>query len=472
MSQQLHRRNPSNESIEALVNPAAVSVPAGSPSKTPERRSGGKKNMKNQHEGDVEMNTALISSPNKLKSKDSNLHLEHASNNNNNNDKEGGKGSSALTAAGWKAVSACTMYSFCSVSMILVNKSLASRCVRSLSAQYMYERTIGMDDPTLDGASTSSRPSERPSHRSRNFSLSFHLSLVRSLTHSLYLIFASRSYNHLIDGDLNILLVVFQAVVAVVCVETCKHAGWIEHYPSLTWDVARAWAPVNILFCAMLFTGMASLQTNSVPMVTVFKNVTNVLTTAGDYFFFGNKPELMVIAAFGIMLFGAVAAAWNDITVSGAGLFWMGANCVSTAGYVLYMKFATVNVKLTKFGMVHVNNMLCVVFLLPVAMVMGEVTTYLDSDDIHTADYLFKNIFAGFVGFFLNFASLNCVQATGPTTYAIVGSLNKVPVAFLGYILFDNVITFDTWCYIVVSMFGGFLYSYAMIAKSRKGHKN
>lgn len=264
---------------------------------------------------------------------------------------------------------------------------------------------------------------------------------------------------------------VFQAVVAVVCVETCKRQGWIERYPDLTWDVARAWAPVNVLFCAMLFTGMASLQTNSVPIVTVFKNITNVFTTAGDYFFFGNKPEPMITAAFAIMLFGAVAAAWNDIAVSAVGLFWMSTNCASTAGYVLYMKFATANVKLTKFGMVHVNNVLCIAFLLPAALILGEVITFLDSAEIHTIDYFFKNIFAGFVGFFLNFASLNCVQATGPTTYAIVGSLSKVPVAFLGYVLFDNIISFDTWCYIAVSMCGGFLYSYAMIEKTRKGHK-
>lgn len=257
--------------------------------------------------------------------------------------------------------------------------------------------------------------------------------------------------------------------MAVVCVETCKHLGWIERYPPLTFEMTRAWAPVNLFFCAMLFTGMASLQTNSVPMVTVFKNITNVLTTAGDFFFFGSKPESLVIAAFSVMLFGAIAAARNDITISSTGLFWMGANCVSTSGYVLYMKFATKTVKLSTFGMVHVNNALCVAFLLPIAMMRGEVVTYFDTDAIHTMEYFFKNLFAGFVGFFLNFASLSCVQVTGPTAYAIVGSLNKVPVAFLGYIMFDSVITFDTWCYIGVSMCGGFLYSYAQIQKSHKG---
>jgi GDP-mannose transporter len=230
----------------------------------------------------------------------------------------------------------------------------------------------------------------------------------------------------------------------------------------------RLWAPVNILFCLMLFTGMASLQYNSVPMVTIFKNITNIVVTIGDYYCFGTTAGSLVILAFAVMLSGAVAAAWNDIEMSALGVFWMAMNCVSTAGYILYMKFATKNVKLSKFGMVFYNNVLCSVFLLPCAIVMGQVTIFLKTPAIHTTDYFLKNFFAGFVGFFLNFASLTCVAATGPTTYAIVGSLNKVPVAILGYILFDNVITTQTWFFIAISMSGGFLYSYAKIMEGRK----
>ena len=271
----------------------------------------------------------------------------------------------------------------------------------------------------------------------------------------------------MIDGNLNVLLVVFQAFVAAACVGVSKRLKLVD-FPALTAEMARAWAPVNVFFCLMLFTSMAALQTNSVPMVTVFKNVTNILTTAGDYVFFGNRPEALVLAAFGVMLLGAVSAARNDIYVTGSGLFWMAANCVSTSSYVLYMKFATQNISMSKFGMVYVNNVLCIVFLLPVALFMGEVSLFLNTDAIHTHDYAVKNVFAGFVGFFLNFASLNCVSITGPTTYAIVGSLNKIPVAFLGYILFDSVITAKTWFFITVSMFGGFLYSFAKINSARQ----
>jgi GDP-mannose transporter len=298
-----------------------------------------------------------------------------------------------------KVLSACCTYSFCSVSMVLVNKSLAS------------------------------------------------------------------SYNDLIDGDLNILLVVFQAIVAVLAVKISQKLSWIE-LPAFSWEIARQWAPVNIFFCAMLFTGMASLQFNSVPMVTIFKNVSNISTAIGDYYFFGNKPENLVIAAFGIMLSGAVAAAWNDMSISFAGLAWMALNCLASSGYVLYMKHATETVKLKKFGMVFYNNLLCVFFLLPVAVVQGQIRLFFESRVLHTADYAAENLFAGLVGFFLNFAALNCVEASGPTTYVTIGSLNKIPVAFLGYWIFDSAISKETWFFISVSMCGGFLYSFAKLQSS------
>eukprot|EP00980_Cylindrotheca_fusiformis_P013458 scaffold3437_cov113-Cylindrotheca_fusiformis.AAC.25 len=307
------------------------------------------------------------------------------------------------SAKNGKILSACGFYSFCSVSMVLVNKSLAS------------------------------------------------------------------SYKDVIAGDLNILLVVFQAIVAVVAVELCKCLKWVE-YPNFSLRTAREWAPVNIFFCLMLFTGMASLQHNSVPMVTIFKNITNIITTIGDYYCFGSTSETLVIVAFGIMLGGAVMAAWNDISVSATGLFWMMLNCFSCSGYVLYMKFATKTVKLSKFGMVFYNNLLCIFFLLPAAYAMGEVQLFLQTEAIHTPDYLQKNAFAGLVGFLLNFASLHCVSLTGPTTYAIIGSINKVPIAILGYFLFDNKISNETWFFISISMAGGFLYSYAKLqtAHSKK----
>ena len=166
------------------------------------------------------------------------------------------------------------------------------------------------------------------------------------------------------------------------------------------------------------------------------------------------------------MLGGAVFAAKHDISLSLTGLLWMALNCISSSGYVLYMKHATETVNLKKFGMVFYNNVLCVVFLLPVAIFMGQTKLFFNSRVLHTADYATNNLFAGLVGFFLNFASLSCVEASGPTTYVTIGSLNKIPVAFLGYWLFHSQISKETWFFIAISMCGGFLYSYAKLESS------
>lgn len=311
------------------------------------------------------------------------------------NPEKGEKHATSRLLAAWS----CLLYSFCAVSMVLVNKSLAS------------------------------------------------------------------SYNHLIEGQgLNFLLVVFQSIIAVVAVEFSKLMKWVT-YPNFNFETAKQWMPVNIFFCAMLFTGMASLQHNSVPMVTVFKNITNILIAAGDFYFFNTPSEFLVKAAFGVMLLGAVLAAKNDASVSFVGLFWMVMNCCATAGYILYMKFATKTIKLSKFGMVFYNNLLCTILLLPVTILNGELALFANTTAIHTTDYGMKNAFAGFVGFFLNFASLNCVERTGPSTYAIVGSLNKIPIALLGWTLFNAEISPQSWFFIGVSLCGGFLYSYAKLRK-------
>ncbi|GMH46766.1 hypothetical protein TrRE_jg12915 [Triparma retinervis] len=267
--------------------------------------------------------------------------------------------------------------------------------------------------------------------------------------------------------NLSVLLVVFQAVFAVGCCELAKSFNYIT-YPPLERGLARKWLPVNIFFSLMLFTGMQALANSSVPIVTIFKNIANIFIAAGDGYFFGGQVDSLTKLAFGVMLSGAVMASGGEGAVTFLGLFWMISNCLSTAGYVLYMKHATRTVKLPRFGMVYYNNVLTTLLLLPVTIANGELLSFLRNADLHTLDYLLKNSWAGFVGFFLNFASLTCVAATGPTTYAIVGSVNKIPTAVLGWALFDTAIEGRTAFFIGVSMAGGFIYSAAKIKQQKE----
>jgi len=210
---------------------------------------------------------------------------------------------------------------------------------------------------------------------------------------------------------------------------------------------------------------MASLQhTNSVPMIWVFKSVATIITAFGDCVIYGAPVELLVIVALIVMLAGAVIAARNEVEVTHVCLFWMLVNCVFTSGYVLYLKYVTKNVRLSKFDMVFYNNVLNSLFLFPVSVMNGEFKTFMSTPVLHSVGYAVKNGLAGFVGFFLNLSSLNCIAQTGPTTYAVIGSLNKVPIALMGYYIFDAKISEETRTFISISLLGGILY---IVAKLR-----
>eukprot|EP00903_Cladosiphon_okamuranus_P010193 g9652.t1 len=292
---------------------------------------------------------------------------------------------------------------------------------------------------------------------------------------SISMILANKFLAASFEAKLHLLPMAFQCFVAVILVEISRVQGWVQYEP-FNMATAMRWFPIAVFFCTMLLSSFLSMQYMNVPMVTVFKSLTNLVIVTGDYFWHKQVATPLVLLALGVMTGGAILASWNDIEFSAWGYFWMSANCFATASYVLTMKFATRTMKLPKFGMVFYNNLLGFLIMLPVAVCFGEVFTFekfgiegfLDRADLHTFKYMSINLFAGAAGFFLNFAALWCVGATSATTYAVVNTVNNFPVSILGYFLFPgSTITETQAWFIVVNILGGFIYSAAKIKEQK-----
>ncbi|CAN0428167.1 unnamed protein product [Laminaria digitata] len=121
--------------------------------------------------------------------------------------------------------------------------------------------------------------------------------------------------------------------------------------------------------------------------------------------------------------------------------------------------------------MVFYNNLLTSCLLAPAAFAVGDFKIFLATPQLHTLTYTAINLFSGVVGVSLNFASLWCVGATSATTYAVVGSVNVIPTAILGFCLFESPISRQMGEFMVVSMLGGFLYSYAKLQEKWEAEK-
>lgn len=102
----------------------------------------------------------------------------------------------------------------------------------------------------------------------------------------------------------------------------------------------------------MIYTGAKALQYLSVPVYTIFKNLTIIVIAYGEVLWFGGSVTPLTLLSFGLMVLSSVIAAWADIQAAidgvghsgetsaalatlNAGYAWMGMNVVCTSSYVL-----------------------------------------------------------------------------------------------------------------------------------------
>ena len=114
--------------------------------------------------------------------------------------------------------------------------------------------------------------------------------------------------------------------------------------------------PISVLLVGMIYTSTKALQFLSVPVYTIFKNLTIIVIAYGEVLWFGGSVTPLALLSFGLMVLSSVVAAWADIqsaihggtaasvdasvaiSTLNAGYTWMGLNVFCTASYVLGMK--------------------------------------------------------------------------------------------------------------------------------------
>jgi GDP-mannose transporter len=102
----------------------------------------------------------------------------------------------------------------------------------------------------------------------------------------------------------------------------------------------------------MIYTSTKALQFLSVPVYTIFKNLTIIVIAYGEVLWFGGSVTPMALLSFGLMVLSSVVAAWADIQAAingighasetsaalstlNSGYAWMGLNVFCSASYLL-----------------------------------------------------------------------------------------------------------------------------------------
>jgi GDP-mannose transporter len=107
----------------------------------------------------------------------------------------------------------------------------------------------------------------------------------------------------------------------------------------------------------MIYTGNKALRFLSVPVYTIFKNLSIITTAYGEVLWFGGTISPLTLASFGLMVLSSFVAAWADIQYAisattkdpseasvsslgtlNAGYAWMFMNVICSSTYLLSIR--------------------------------------------------------------------------------------------------------------------------------------
>ncbi|KAF2719890.1 Golgi GDP-mannose transporter [Polychaeton citri CBS 116435] len=289
----------------------------------------------------------------------------------------------------------------------------------------------------------------------------------------------SGSYN------LNFFLLAVQAIVCVVAIGTLKAANVIT-YRDFNSNEAKKWFPITLLLIGMIYTSTKAIAFLSIPVYTIFKNLTIILIAYGEVLWFGGSVTGMALLSFGLMVLSSIIAAWADIqhalsshtgevvsteaseaiATLNAGYFWMLFNCFCTAAYVLGMRKRIKLTNFKDFDTMYYNNLLSIPVLLAGSLFVEDwssanITRNFPSE--HRNAILFSMVLSGLSSIFISYTSAWCVRVTSSTTYSMVGAINKLPIALSGLIFFDAPVTFGSVSAIAVGFISGLVYAAAKV---------
>lgn len=290
------------------------------------------------------------------------------------------------------------------------------------------------------------------------------------------------------DFNLNFLLLAIQNIICVVAIQGAKTFGQIT-FRDFKMDEARKWFPISLLLISMIYTGSKAIQFLSVPVYTIFKNLTMILIAYGEVLWFGGSVTRLTLFSFGLMVLSSVVAAWADISAAissyghgstetttqlstlNAGYIWMLVNCLTSAAYILGMRKRIKLTNFKDFDTMFYNNLLSIPVIILCSLFLEDWST--ENIDKNFPPALRNNlmiaiVFSGLSSIFISYTSAWCVRVTSSTTYSMVGALNKLPIALSGLIFFDSPVTFPSVSAIGLGFISGIVYAMAKVKQQKE----
>lgn len=205
----------------------------------------------------------------------------------------------------------------------------------------------------------------------------------------------------------------------------------IVEFPSLSLDTTYKIFPLPLIFFFNTVCGLGGTKRLNLPMFTVLRRFSILMTMLLEQFLLGNKRRWEMQLAVYLMIFGALFAAWYDLTYNLPGYVMIFLSDIATALNGVYTMKKLQSKSLGKYGILFYNAL----FMLLPTVALVYFTGGLDQarnapwlDPLFTVQLTASCI----MGFVLNYSVVLCTLYNSALTTTIVGVMKNIVVTYLG----------------------------------------
>ncbi|KAL3298916.1 ATP-dependent RNA helicase dbp9 [Colletotrichum asianum] len=235
-----------------------------------------------------------------------------------------------------------------------------------------------------------------------------------------------------------------QAIVSTTAIIFAKRLRMIRNLAPINYTKAKQWFPISLLLVSMIYTGNKALQFLSVPVYTIFKNLTTIVIAYGEVLLFGGKVTPLAFLSFCLMVLSSIVAAWADIQSAASaslstgvstlssnlnvGYTWMGINIVCSAAYLLSMRKIIKKMNFSDWDTMFYNNLLTIPVLLSCSLMVEDwsaANLAKNFPESSRRSIIAGMVYSGLGAITISYSSAWCIRVTSSTTYSMPPQFNR-----------------------------------------------
>ncbi|KAM4576682.1 nucleotide sugar transporter SLC35D2 [Odontesthes bonariensis] len=231
--------------------------------------------------------------------------------------------------------------------------------------------------------------------------------------------------------------------------------------------------PLPLLYVGNHVTGLASTKKLSLPMFTVLRKFTIVMTMVLEVSILRKTFPRRIVYSIVAIVFGAIVAASSDLAFDVEGYTFILLNDAFTAASGVYTKKKLGDQSLGKYGVLFYNALIIVIPTLLASAFTGDLQKAVTFKDWVNFTFVCCFLMSCFMGFVLMYSIILCSYYNSALTTSIVGAIKNVAVAYIGiFIGGDYLFSWTNFLGLSICMSGGLVYSYFIFNNSQSPGRN